>query len=57
LRSGDVVRMINGEAVLNSEDFQEKYLLLTASAGETIYLELIRSGHPYFAILKQNPAP
>lgn len=57
IRGGDVIRSINGEAVINSEDFQEKFNRLADASGEPVYLELIRNRHPYFTIIKQSPAP
>ncbi len=57
IRSGDVIRIINSNRVESSEDFKEKYQLLAETAGEIIYVELIRNGYPYYAVIKQNPAP
>jgi S1-C subfamily serine protease len=55
IRNGDVVRKINGELVQDSEDFKKIYDQFQKQNGEPVFLELIRSGHPYYAVIKQKP--
>lgn len=55
IRNGDVVRKINGETVKDSETFRQLYEQVQGKNGEPVFLELIRSGYPYFAIIKQKP--
>lgn len=55
IRTGDVVRKIDGEAVNDSEQFQKLYEKYKGKNGEPVFLELIRGGHPYFTIIKQKP--
>jgi serine protease Do len=55
IRNGDVVRKINGEIVQDSEDFKKIYDQFQKQNGEPVFLELIRSGHPYYAVIKQKP--
>ena len=57
VRNGDVIRKINGEAVRNSSEFQTIYDVSAAQNGKTVFLEMIRDGHPFFVVLKQEPAP
>ncbi len=55
LRSGDVLRTINGKMIVNSTDFQAIYAALQKTPEKPVYLEMIRNGHPYFAVLKRFP--
>jgi serine protease Do len=55
VRNGDVVRKINGKIVKDSEDFKKIYNQLYEKNGEPVFLELTRSGHPYYAVIKQKP--
>ena len=57
VRNGDVIRRINGEAVLNSDDFQTRYETLITESSRPVFMELIRDAHPYFVVLKQKPTP
>ncbi|MCK6621797.1 MAG: trypsin-like peptidase domain-containing protein [Calditrichaceae bacterium] len=52
LRAGDVVRKINGETVKGRQDFQRLYEQFQESNTSPVFLELIRGGHSYFAVIK-----
>lgn len=57
LRTGDVIHRINGEKIVDSANFQEIYLTAIENPEQPVYLEMIRSGYPYFAVLTFKPAP
>ena len=53
--NGDVIRKINGKTIKNSEDLQRLYEELQEENPAPVFIELIRSGHPYYAVIKQKP--
>ncbi len=57
IRNGDVIRKINNRPVENIQDFQQTYAALSANGKTPVYLELLRNGFPYFAVLSPQPAP
>lgn len=52
IRNGDVIRKINDQVVTSDQEFKSLYEALIAEDGGLIYLELVRNGHPYFAVIK-----
>lgn len=54
IRSGDVIRKINGQIIKNLSEFKTVYEKLNDNDKKTIFLELMRSGNPYFAVIKLN---
>lgn len=52
LRAGDVVRKINGDTVKGRQDFQRLYEQYQEKNNSPVFLELIRGGHSYFAVIK-----
>ncbi len=57
VRNGDVIRLINGKEIVNSEDFQHRYEQLITESDQPVFMEMIRDAHPYFVVLKQKPTP
>ena len=57
LRTGDVIRQMNGQPVVNNADFISRYEALEIHNGSAVFLEIFRNGHPYFAVLNQPPNP
>ncbi len=57
LREGDVIRFVNGKAVKNLAEFKEMVGQFIDHPGSTIFLEMIRNGYPYYAVIKLQPAP
>ncbi|RMF56742.1 MAG: PDZ domain-containing protein [Calditrichaeota bacterium] len=56
LQEGDVIRKINGQPVKNLKIFRELYNELL-DRKEAIFLELIRYGYPYFAVIQPQLTP
>ena len=52
IRSGDVIRKIDGQIIKNLNDFKAVYEKLNEDNKKTIFTELIRGGNPYFAVIK-----
>ena len=56
IRNGDVIRKINGRSIAGDSDFKEVYASLQKNEAP-VYLEMIRNGYPYFAVLKGTMTP
>ena len=54
IRSGDVIRKFNGKIIKNLSDFKNLYKQSNQKEEKTIFLELVREGNPYFAVIKLN---
>lgn len=57
IRAGDVIRRIDGEKIANSAGFQQLYGLLSGESSRPIFVEMVRGGYPFFAVLKMTPTP
>lgn len=57
VQSGDVIRKINGQLVNDLDEFQKIYQELNQQQEQTVFLELVRRGNPYFTVIKLNSKP
>lgn len=57
IRSGDVIKKINGKKIKDLDGFQNTYEQLNQNEAKTIFMELIRGGHPYFAAIRPDSKP
>jgi serine protease Do len=55
IRNGDVLRKMNDTQITNIDDFRREYdLIIQDQENKTVFLELIRNGHPYYSVIKLN---
>ncbi len=54
IRNGDVIKKINGTKVKDKKDLMRLYEASLQKKTEPIFVEIIRQGHPYFAVIKQK---
>lgn len=55
LREGDVIRVVNETKVKNMEEFQSIYNKNISAEGKEIFLQVLRQGAIYFAVLSPDP--
>jgi serine protease Do len=54
IRGGDVISKINGQEISDLKTFQSIYEKSTEDGDKMVFVELVRSGHPYFTVIKPS---
>ena len=57
LRGGDVISKINGKEISDLKAFQSLYEKIIEDRDKMIFVELVRSGHPYFTVIRPSASP
>ncbi len=54
IQEGDVIRFLNHTVVTNRKTFINLYNQWLEGVRKAVFLEIIRSGHPYYAVIKPS---
>lgn len=54
MQSGDVIRKINGQIIIDLDSFKKIYQDLNQQQEKAIFVELVRRGYPYYTVIKLN---